>query len=115
MTARAWTVGQRVVIAWSGWRATDGARVEPAVVKTVGRKWVTTDNGSRFHIETGAHDAGEYQSRGRLWPDEETYRQAAALGAWRAAALKKIRDFTFTPTDAQLDDIAFVMGWERKP
>jgi hypothetical protein len=107
-----WHVGQPVVVAWTYHRT---PTLDHTTIAKVGRKYVTTANGSRFDIATGAHDGGEYASRGKLWPDEASYRSAVALAHWRNDCLQAMRDFTFKPTDAQLDDIAFIMGWDRKP
>lgn len=81
-----WHVGQEVCMVCDG-----HCRLPPIVthakITKIGRKWATLDDSpwrpSRFNIETGAIDGGEYSSPGMVYPSREAYQaETARQQAW---------------------------------
>lgn len=86
-----WTVGQKIVEVTHTYGRPPKALLHEGVIEKTGKRWATYRIGqhraSRFDMDDGEIDGGEYASPGRVYADMAAYEEAVD----RAAALDELR------------------------
>lgn len=80
-------------------------------ITKIGRKWATLENGSRFELDTGIVDYGEYTSEEKVFESEGAYRDALfAERLW--SDFKQRVVYTRPPSIEEIFEIASTLDIE---
>jgi hypothetical protein len=86
-----WAVGQKIVEVTHTWSRPPKPIIHEGVIEKIGKRWaayrIGSNRASRFDMDDGEIDGGEYASPGRVYADMAAYEEALA----RAEALDELR------------------------